>query len=71
MSRPPTDKEFETLKNYAIEFAKDMSARDGGEEAKSLINEAISKSAISLEQGATLVAVSRVILNTDNFITRE
>ncbi|MCH2025659.1 MAG: PSD1 and planctomycete cytochrome C domain-containing protein [Verrucomicrobiales bacterium] len=71
LSRPPTDKEFETLKNYAIEFAKDMSARDGGEEAKSLINEAISKSAISLEQGATLVAVSRAILNTDNFITRE
>ena len=71
LSRPPTDKEFETLKNYAIEFAKDMSARDGGEDAKSLINEAISKSAISLEQGATLVAVSRVILNTDNFITRE
>ena len=71
LSRPPTDKEFETLKNYAIEFAKDMSARDGGEDAKSLINEAISKSAISLEQGATLVAVSRAILNTDNFITRE
>ncbi len=71
LSRPPTDREFETLKNYAIEFAKDISARDDGEDAKSLINEAIAKSAISLEQGATLVAVSRAILNTDNFITRE
>ena len=71
LSRSPNDREFETLKNYAIEFAKDISAKGDGEDAKSLINEAIVKSAISLDQGAALVAVSRAILNTDNFITRE
>ena len=71
LSRSPNDREFETLKNYAIEFAKDISAKADGEDAKSLINEAIIESEIPLHQGAALVAVSRAILNTDNFITRE
>ena len=71
LSRSPNDREFETLKNYAIEFAKDISAKADGEDAKSLINEAIIESEIPLNQGAALVAVSRAILNTDNFITRE
>ena len=71
LNRDPNDREFKTLKNYAIEFAKDISTKDDGEDAKSLINEAIIESAIPLNQGAALVAVSRAILNTDNFITRE
>jgi hypothetical protein len=71
LSRAPTDREFKTLINYAIEFAKDISTKDGGEDTKSLISEAIIKSGIPLNQGAALVAASRAILNTDNFITRE
>ena len=71
LSRTPTDREFKTLKNYAIEFAKDISTKDDDKDARSLINEAIIESTIPLNQAAALVAVSRVILNTDNFITRE
>jgi len=71
LSRTPTDREFQTLKNYAIEFAKDISTKDDDKDARSLINEAIIESTIPLHQGAALVAVSRAILNTDNFITRE
>lgn len=71
LSRTPTDREFKTLKNYAIEFAKDIFTKDDDKDARSLINEAIIESTIPLHQGAALVAVSRAILNTDNFITRE
>ena len=71
LSRTPTDREFQTLKNYAIEFAKDIFTKDDDKDARSLINETIIESTIPLHQGAALVAVSRAILNTDNFITRE
>ena len=72
LSRNPTDREFRILKDYAIEFAKDIIIKDeNDEDSRTLLNEAIIDSKIPLHQGAALVAVSRAILNTDNFITRE
>ena len=72
LSRKPTDREFKTLENYAIEFAKDIKIKEGNDkDSRALVNEAIIDSKISLHEGAALVAVSRAILNTDNFITRE
>ena len=73
LSRKPNKDEFKTLKNYASDFINNLATTDQDKDniIKSFVNEALANSSASVDQCATLVAISRAILNTDNFITRE
>ena len=66
-SMETVEKEYKTLKNHAISFA------NSNEEGvmNSFINEALANTSVSRHECAALVAISRAIINTDNFITRE
>ena len=71
LSRSPNEKEFKTLKNYAISFAKGLANSNEEGVVNSFINEALANTSVSRHECAALVAISRAIINTDNFITRE
>jgi hypothetical protein len=71
LSRSPNEKEFKTLKNYAISFAKGLANSNEEGVMNSFINEALANTSVSRHECAALVAISRAIINTDNFITRE
>jgi len=69
LCRQPSQQELEALRLFyerrKADFAQDAAA------AKGLLSAELAKSAIPAETTAALVCVSRAILNTDNFITRE
>ena len=71
LSRRPNEKEFSTLKNYARRFERSLANNNEEDMVNSFINESQDTSSISRRDRAALVAISRVIINTDNFITRE
>ena len=71
LSRSPNEKEFKTLKNYAISFAKGLANSNEEGVMNSFINEALANTSVSRHECAALVAISRAIITTDNFITRE
>ncbi len=71
LSRRPNEKEFSTLKNYALRFESNLANNNAEDMVNSFINESLDTSSISRRDRAALVAISRVIINTDNFITRE
>ena len=71
LSRSPNEKEFKTLKNYAISFAKGLANSNEEGVMNSFINKALANTSVSRHECAALVAISRAIINTDNFITRE
>ena len=71
LSRKPNKEEFKTLKKYASDFINNLATSDQDNIFKSFVNEPLANSSASVDQCATLVAISRAILNTDNFITRE
>ena len=71
LSRKPNKEEFKTLKKYASDFINNLAPTDRDNIIKSFVNEPLANSSASVDQCATLVAISRAILNTDNFITRE
>ena len=71
LSRKPNKEEFKTLKKYASDFINNLATTDQDNIIKSFVNEPLANSSASVDQCATLVAISRAILNTDNFITRE
>ena len=69
LGRPPGKEELEILLKYSQSMVKDFDKDSAA--AKSLLQAPLQAKAISLPEAASLVAVSRVIFNTDNFITRE
>lgn len=71
LSRSPNEREFETLKNYAISFANGLASSNEEGVVNSFINEPLGNTSVSRHECAALVAISRAIINTDNFITRE
>ena len=71
LSRRPNEKEFSTLKNYALSFERNLANNNEEDMVNSFINESQDRSSISRRDRAALVAISRAIINTDNFITRE
>ena len=71
LSRSPNEREFKTLKNYAISFANGLSNSNEEGVVNSFINEPLGNTSVSRHECAALVAISRAIINTDNFITRE
>ena len=71
LSRKPNKEEFKTLKKYASDFINNLATTDQDNIINSFVNEPLANSSASVDQCATLVAISRAILNTDNFITRE
>ena len=71
LSRSPNEREFETLKNYAISFANGLASSNEEGVVNSFINESLGNTSVSRHECAALVAISRAIINTDNFITRE
>ena len=71
LSRRPNEKEFSTLKNYALSFERNLANNNEQDMVNSFINESQDRSSISRRDRAALVAISRAIINTDNFITRE
>lgn len=71
LSRSPNEREFKTLKNYAISFANGLSNSNEEGVVNSFINESLGNTSVSRHECAALVAISRAIINTDNFITRE
>ena len=71
LSRSPNEREFKTLKNYAISFANDLASSNEEGVVNSFINESLGNTSVSRHECAALVAISRAIINTDNFITRE
>ena len=71
LSRSPNEREFKTLKNYAISFANGLASSNEEGVVNSFINESLGKTSVSSHECAALVAISRAIINTDNFITRE
>ena len=71
LSRSPNDREFKTLKNYAISFANGLASSNEEGVVNSFINESLGNTSVSRHECAALVAISRAIINTDNFITRE
>jgi mono/diheme cytochrome c family protein len=68
-SRPPNATELAALRNYIERqmqtFAKEPTS------ATALVNLELTKAGLSETQAAALTAAARVLLNTDNFITRE
>jgi mono/diheme cytochrome c family protein len=68
-SRPPNATELAALRNYIGRqmqtFAKELTS------ATALVNRELTKAGLSETQAAALTAAARVLLNTDNFITRE
>ena len=71
LSRSPNEREFKTLKNYAISFANGLASSNEEGVVNSFINESLGNTSVSRHECAALVAISRAIINTDNFITRE
>ena len=71
LSRSPNEREFKTLKNYAISFANGVASSNEEGVVNSFINEPLGNTSVSRHECAALVAISRAIINTDNFITRE
>ena len=71
LSRSPNEREFKTLKNYAISFANGLASSNEEGVVNSFINEPLGNTSVSRHECAALVAISRAIINTDNFITRE
>ena len=67
LGRAPADKELKILRDYtnaqAAEFARDQAA------AKSLLSPDLAK--LPNAEAAAMFCAARVLLNTDNFITRE
>jgi hypothetical protein len=69
LSRAPTEKELQVLSGYATSAAADFEADKKASLAVS--NPELAATKTPLHQTAALVATARVLLNTDNFITRE
>lgn len=67
MARPPTDAEFSFLENFLRQQAKDFAIR--AEEAEKIVQGMASP--LPTEENASWVATARVLLNLDEFITRE
>jgi hypothetical protein len=69
LCRPPSQQELEALRSFyerrKADFAQDATA------AKKLLSAELAKTNTPAATAAALVCVSRAILNTDNFITRE
>ncbi|MEO6786961.1 MAG: PSD1 and planctomycete cytochrome C domain-containing protein [Chthoniobacteraceae bacterium] len=68
MSREPSAKEFAILHDYATAQAADL--KGDATAANALLNEALKNHGTPAENAA-LVLAARLLLNTDNFITRE
>jgi hypothetical protein len=68
LCRPPSPAELNVLTNYAATTAADF--QSASDDAIALLDSRL-KGSSSAHEAATLVAVARAILNTDNFITRE
>jgi hypothetical protein len=68
-SRPPSAKEFTALRSYVERQAQSFAREPAS--AKSLVNKELTKAGLTDVQAAALTAASRVLFNTDNFITRE
>ena len=68
LCRSPSTAECKTLKNYARATAAEFQSASVA--ANALLDNRL-KGFPPAHEAATLVAVARVILNTDNFITRE
>jgi hypothetical protein len=70
LGRPPGKEELKILLKYSQSMVKDLDKDSAA--AKSLLQDPLQATAtISLPEAASLVALSRAIFNTDNFITRE
>ena len=67
MARPPTDAELSFLENFLRQQAKDFAIR--AEEAEKIVQGMASP--LPTEENASWVATARVLLNLDEFITRE
>ena len=67
MARPPTDAEFSFLENFLRQQAEDFAIR--AEEAEKIVQGMASP--LPTEENASWVATARVLLNLDEFITRE
>ena len=59
LSRSPNEKEFKTLKNYAISFAKGLANSNEEGVMNSFINKALANTSVSRHECAALVAISR------------
>jgi len=68
-SRDPEAGELATLQNYLASVANDFAT--DAEATKALVNDRLRETGAPPNEAAALVAAARVIINTDNFITRE
>jgi hypothetical protein len=68
-SREPGAAEFATIRGYAERQLRGFTSEPAGTAV--LVNEELKKAGLNEAQSAALVAVARVLFNTDNFITRE
>jgi hypothetical protein len=66
-SRPPNDAELSALRGYVERQAQGFA----GQPAAALVNKELTTAGLTEAQSAALTAAARVLLNTDNFITRE
>ncbi len=69
LGRPAGEDELRILRAYAQSITKEFNQDPAA--AKSLTSPALAKATTSLPEAAALVAIARVVFNTDNFITRE
>jgi hypothetical protein len=68
-SREPASSELAMIRGYAERQLRGFTSEPAGTAA--LVNEELKKAGLNKAQSAALVAVARVLFNTDNFITRE
>jgi hypothetical protein len=68
-SRAPNAKELSTLRGYVERQLRSFAVEPAG--AATLASKELTAAGLTEPQAAALVAVARVLFNTDNFITRE
>ncbi len=68
-SRPPNATELAALRSYVERQAQSFASQPAS--AAALANKELTKAGLTEAQAAALTAATRVLFNTDNFITRE